>query len=127
MVASKHGMSGRLEPVRFPDDPLGFFMGIAKISARARARGEFGSDGQPVWSVNEWKAFCRGARAYRHMPFLGNGIVNTVHEVEACIEDGYEAIDIHNILLGAEAERERRRIAQKNVELSIYRPLRSVA
>jgi hypothetical protein len=120
-------VSARLEPVRFPDDVLGFFSGVAKIAARARARGELGADGQPIWSVNEWKAFCRGARAYRHMPMFGNAIVNTVHEVEACIADGYEAADIHNILLGHEAERERKRVAQKNAEATIYRPLRSVA
>src|ERR1700760_1286940 len=93
-----------LDPVRFPNDVLGFFTGVAKIAARARARGEFGPDGEPVWSVNEWKAFCRGVRAYKHMPFLGTALVNTVHEVEACIADGYEAIDIHNILLGHQTE-----------------------
>lgn len=121
-------MSARLEPTRFPKDVLGFFAGVGKLAARARERGEYGSDGEPVWSINEWKAFCRGARSYSHMPFLGTALVNTVHEVEACIEDGYEAIDIHNILLGHENERQRIHIAQKNATLEAHRPLlRAVA
>lgn len=95
-----------LNALKIPKDALGFFTGVSKLAARARARGEFDAAGDPIWSINEWKAFCRGAREYAHLQMFGIAIVNTVHEVEACIEDGYDAESIHNILKAAELNRE---------------------
>jgi hypothetical protein len=93
MVASKHSM--------FPRDVLEFFKGCSRLGELARARGIIGPDGQPVWSIPMWIAFCRGARAHSHMPHMfGSAIVRTVHEVEECIADGYDEMDIHRILAG---------------------------
>jgi hypothetical protein len=92
MVASKHSM--------FPRDVLEFFKGCSRIGELARARGVLGPDGQPVWSIAHWQAFCRGARAYKHFGMLGAPVFNTVIEVEECIQDGYDEMDIHRILAG---------------------------
>lgn len=117
-------VSAKLEQPKMPKDVLAFFAGVSRIAARARARGELGRDGDPIWSVNEWKAFCRGARAYRHLRMFGTALVKTVQEVEACIADGYGAEDIHNILLGAAAETDRKLLAEKQ---ATYSGLRSFA
>lgn len=93
-------------PQMFPKDALEFFAGCARIGARARARGELGADGHPIWSLAEWKAFCKGARSYSHLHMFSSAIVNTVHEVEAMLADGFDAASIHNVLRGYEAQRE---------------------
>lgn len=87
-------------PSLFPTDVLEFFKGVSRLAARAKARGNLGPDGHPIWSEDELRAFCKGARAYRHLSFYGNALVRSVQEIEACLEDGYDASDIHNILAG---------------------------
>lgn len=90
----------------FPKDALDFFKGVSRLGELARKHGEIGPDGNPVWQIVHWQAFCKGARAYAHLHMFGMAIVNTVQEVEACIADEYDALSIHNILLGIEFERE---------------------
>jgi hypothetical protein len=88
-------------------DVTSFFAGVVKLGALARAQGHFDAEGDPIWSIPIWEAFCRGARAYKHAgSFYGPGLVNTVHEVEEMIADQYDAASIHAVLKGFEYERE---------------------
>lgn len=98
-----------LVPVKFGKDPLAFFVGVSKLAARARARPERDADGDPIWDLIEWKAFCRGVREYAHLQVLGLGMAayRTALEVEAMLEDEYDATGIHNVLKGTAAENDR--------------------
>jgi hypothetical protein len=90
-----------LKTVGFPEDVLKFWAVCSKIGARARKRGWMGPDGEPIWSLEEWGAFCRAARAYGHMGnMFGTALVVTVHEVEELVADGYDAEDVHCLLAG---------------------------
>ena len=107
--------ASRMGLIKFGKHDLEFWAGVSKIAALARARGHLGQDGNPIWSIDEWQAFCRGCRAYTHLPFFQAAIANTVHEVEACLADGYDAADIHAVLIGANFEKERHlRAAKQN-------------
>lgn len=106
----------------FPKDVLDFFAGVRRLSDRARERNELGRDGEPIWSEVEWATFCKGARAYKHMSFFGAAIVNTVTEVEAMLADGFSAQDIHNVLLGNTAEKERKLLAASRVAHRMWDP-----
>ena len=105
----------------FPRDVIDFFSGVRKLAARARARGDFGPDGEPVWSEAEWIAFCRGARAHSHLGMFGNGIVNTVRDVESWLASGMDAFDIHEALRDGGVEQEMHRL--KQLESSNRRPV----
>lgn len=116
-------MSGRLDPVKFPSDVLSFYVGVSKLAALARARGDLAPDGNPIWSVNEWKAFCRGVRSYSHTRSLGLGMAayRTCVEVEAWIASGMDAFDIHEALRDGGVEQEIHRL--KQLESSERRPV----
>lgn len=100
-------MSGQLVPVKFPKDALSFFVGISKLAARARARGDLDAVGDPIWSVNEWRAFCRGVREYGHIRALGIGMAayRTAIEVEEMLKDQFDAESIHAVLKGYDIQR----------------------
>ena len=108
-------MSGRLDKIAFPKDVLGFYVGVSKLAARARARGEMGQDGNPIWSTSEWSAFCRGVRSYSHTRSLGLGMAayKTAVEVEAMIADGFSAGDIHSVLMAVGTEAQIKANAQR--------------
>lgn len=108
-------MSGRLDKIAFPKDVLAFYAGVSRLAARARERGDLGQDGNPIWSVNEWKAFCRGVRSYSHTRSLGLGMAayKTAVEVEAMIADGFSAGDIHSVLMAVGTEAQIKANAQR--------------
>jgi hypothetical protein len=108
-------MSGRLDLMRFPKDPLAFYAGVAKLAARARERGDLGQDGNPIWDLSEWKAFCRGVRSYSHTRSLGLGMAayKTAVEVEAMLADGFSAGDIHSVLMAVGTEAQIKANAQR--------------
>jgi len=108
-------VSGRLDKIAFAKHDVEFWAGVSRIAARARARGDLGQDGNPIWSINEWKAFCRGCRAYTHLPMMNlqAAVANTVHEVEAMIADGFSAGEIHGILAYAGTEAQIKANAQR--------------
>ena len=108
-------MSGRLDKIAFPADPLGFFAGCARLGARARAQGVLGQDGEPIWDIPAWTAFCRGVRAHSHTRSLGLGMAayKTAVEVEAMIEDGFSAGDIHSVLMAVGTEAQIKANAQR--------------
>lgn len=88
--------------MKFPKDALSFFVGIGKLAARAKAQGNIGSDGQYIWDLANWTAFCRGVREYSHLQILGIGMAayRTCLEVEAMIADEMDAESIHRVLAG---------------------------
>jgi hypothetical protein len=108
-------MSGRLDPVKFPSDVISFYVGVSKLAALARAHGEIGQDGNPVWQLSHWKAFCRGVRSYSHTRSLGLGMAayKTAVEVEEMLADGYDAASIHNVLMAAGTEAQIKANAQR--------------
>ena len=108
-------MSGRLEEMKFPKDVIGFYLGVSRLAARARARGDMGQDGNPIWSTVEWQAFCRGVRSYSHTRSLGLGMAayKTAVEVEAMIADGFSAGDIHSVLMAVGTEAQIKANAQR--------------
>jgi hypothetical protein len=108
-------VSGRLDKIAFPKDVLGFYVGVSKLAALARAHGEIGQDGNPVWQLSHWKAFCRGVRSYSHTRSLGLGMAayKTAVEVEAMIEDGFSAGDIHSVLMAVGTEAQIKANAQR--------------
>ena len=68
-----------------------------------------------MWSINEWKAFCRGVRSYSHTRSLGLGMAayKTAVEVEQMIEDGYDAGSIHAVLMAVGTEAQIKANAQR--------------
>lgn len=108
--------------LKFPPDIVRFFAGVSKLAELARTHGQIGKDGAPIWQINHWLAFCKGARAYQHMSMFGSAIVTTVHEVEEMLADGYDAEGIHNVLLGTRVEKERELLAASRVAHRMWDP-----
>jgi hypothetical protein len=107
----------------FPKDALDFYAGVSRLAARARERGDLDAQGDPIWSENEWKAFCRGVRSYSHLQSLGLGMAayRTCVDVESWLASGMDAFDIHEALRDGGVEQEIHRL--KQLESSNRRPV----
>lgn len=77
-----------------------FYETCSKIGARARKRGWIGPDGHPVWSLEEWDSFIRAVKAtVNYLPgHIAYSAQCTADEVQECMDDGYDAMDVHCIL-----------------------------
>lgn len=88
-----------------------FLETLREIGQSARKRSELGEGGDPVWSVEEWRAFCDAGQDYAETGgAFADGIFKTVRNVRTMLDDGKDARFIHRVFYwrGRKAEEDGR-------------------